>query len=182
MKKAMLTIMLAFSCILTSAQEWNVGAGLSLALERFGPLQCEIHNNFNAPPVLNVEGGYNLPGDNFGVFLGAFCNYTQNKMKGGPEVLTERELIVNIVPMVRYYFHSEADGRVKYFATLGAGARLRNYSETLEGDTISRLHTTFSWVVSPIGVYRSDEEYYYTIECGLGNSWTGFKLCFGFKL
>ena len=184
MKRTVLTLFLSFSCLLTSAQEWNLGGGLSFALERFRVTGCEIHDEgvLHTLPVLNVEAGYNIPGGDIGVFLGAYCNYAQKNLKGAPEMLKEKELIVNIVPMVRYYFRTEREGSVRYFTTLGAGARLRNYSETLEGDTISRLHKTFCFVFSPVGVYRCDEKYYYTLECGFGSSWTGFKLCFGFKL
>lgn len=184
MKRTVLTLLLAFSCLLSSAQEWNLGGGLSLALERFSETRCEIHDDgfFHTLPVLNVEAGYNIPDGDIGVFLGAYCNYAQKNLKGAPEVLKEKELIVNIVPMVRYYFRTEKERSARYFTTLGVGARLRNYSETLEGDTISRLHKSFSFVVSPVGVYRCDEKYYYSLECGFGSSWTGFKLCLGFKL
>lgn len=193
MRKVTLIILLALACTQLLAQEKNFNVGFAMGFfDRYEWGHSEIINvhksltyndipyvsNPHVLPTITAEGGYIFPGNHVGAFVGAYWSYAWNILNGGPSPLREDESIVHILPQVRlYYLYSS---NVRLYAILGAGIRLRTFSETFEGDTIRTYHAGFSYVISPFGMSFGDR---WTFSCdfGLGRAWSLFNMTAGYR-
>lgn len=193
MRKITLAILLSLACMSLRAQEKNINVGIAMGMyDRYSFGHSEIIDfhksstyndisyvsNPNVLPTISVEGGYVFPGNHVGAFLGTYWSYAFNYMYGGPSLLKESELIVHIVPQVRlYYLYT---GNARLYATFGAGARVRTFSETFEGDTITSGKAEFSYIISPFGMSFGDR---WTFGCdfGFGLPWSYFNMTVGYR-
>ena len=193
MRKITLTVLLALFCAGLCAQEKNLNIGLAIGgydRYQFGHSEIiDLHksstyndisyvSNPKVLPTVSVEGGYIFPGNRVGAFLGAYWSYAYNYLTGGPSLLKESENIVHIVPQVRlYYLYT---GNARLYATFGAGVRVRTFSETFEGDTITSGKAEFSYIISPFGMSFGDN---WTFGCdfGSGKPWSLFNMTIGYR-
>lgn len=129
-------------------------------------------------PTLSVQGGYVIPETPVGVFLGVYCSHASNDLYGGPSLMRERETILHVLPEVRFYYLD--DPGVRLYATVGAGIRYRQYSETFEGDTVGSHDFRFSYELSPFGV-SVGESWCFSVEVGWGFPWALCKLSAGYR-
>lgn len=129
-------------------------------------------------PTLFVAGGYVFPEAPVGLFLDLYANYAWNNLKGGPAVLHEKELILHLLPELRLYYVRRHG--FDLYASLAAGARMRNYSEVYQGDRIDSTGFDFSWQVSPLGASYG-EHWYFTWEMGWGRAFSAVKVNCGFR-
>lgn len=127
-------------------------------------------------PTFSIHGGYVIPNTPVGVFMGVYCSYASNNLNGGPSPLLEQETILHFLPEVRLYYVNDPDFRL--YATLGAGVRYRQYSETFEGDSVGNHDYRFSYEISPLG-FSVGGRWFFSLDFGGGFPWMGGKLSVG---
>lgn len=129
------------------------------------------------PPVF-FAGGYVSADLPLGFFLDVYANYAWNTLNGGPATMNERELILHVMPEVRFYY-DKTDKRAIY-ASVAAGVRARHYAEVLGGDKISCNDFGFSWQVSPLGM-SFGKHWYFSWDLGWGRAFSALKANCGYK-
>ena len=127
-------------------------------------------------PTLSLQGGYVIPDTSLGVFLGVYGSYASNDLYGGPSPLQEREIILHVLPELRFYYLN--DPGFKLYGTLGTGVRYRQYSETFEGDTVGKRDFRLSYEVSPVGL-SVGERWFVSLDFGWGFPWAICKFSGG---
>lgn len=193
MRRVTLTILLAVACTQLWAQEKNFNVGFTMGIYdryQYGHSEIiDIHkassyndisyvSNPHVLPTISVEGGYIFPGNHVGAFVGTYWSYAWNNLNGGPSPLREDECIVHIIPQVRLYYLYTGD--IRLYATLGAGVRVRTFSETFEGDTIRAYHAEFSYVLSPFGMSFGGR-WAFSCDFGHGTAWSMFNMTASYR-
>ncbi len=128
-------------------------------------------------PTFTLAFGYKLP-DSVGIFLDTAWSYAYNNLEGGPSLMSENEHILHVMPEIRLYYMDK--GNTRLYATMGAGARFRRFSETYEGSTLSNRDVEFSYQLSPFGM-SFGEKWYFSCDFGMGNAWSFFRIGAGYK-
>lgn len=129
-------------------------------------------------PTFLFTCGYKIPGSFVGLFLDTAWSYAFNNLEGGPSLLSENEHILHVMPELRLYYSD--NGRTRLYATLGAGARYRRFSETYEGSTLSNSDVGFTYQLSPFGM-SFGEKWYFSCDFGMGYAWSFFRIGAGYK-
>ena len=183
--RAAIVALLVWAWIPSYAQKgtWEIDAGIGyVGVERLYPLS-EINLSTKNPstilPTFSLRGGYSFSDYPIGLFFEASYSYAKSVYKGGPSPLVEEEPIVHLVPQLRIYY-LKSNPRLKMYCSLGAGVRIRQYSETLEGDTIKKTFCNFSWTVSPFGI-SVGPHWNIGAEFGVGLGWSLGRFCVGYR-
>ena len=129
-------------------------------------------------PTMWIRSGYSCPDTFVGLYLNVFGNYTYNDLTGGPSLLREQEVILHVLPEIRFYYLNES--RYRFYASLGAGVRYRQFAETFEGDTITNHDFRFSYEISPFGVSMGDN-WSFSVDLGYGTPWAIAKIGAGYR-
>ena len=197
MRKILVTLLL-FLCSLSgsfwaSAQNggWNIEAGISypfydrstgvvvLAAERSSSGKWGSYTYSPVIlPTVSVSVGRHLDKGPFSFRMGAYFNHASNKLYGAPDVLIERESILHLLPEVRLYYSEKAS--IRTYASLGAGLRIRIYSEDLGGDVVTGTHLSFSWQITPFGI-EIGKQWYFNMCLGIGHAITPVGIGVGYK-
>ena len=196
MKKLILTMALALAGCMAFAQggPWFAEIGVSYGMfDRSGlghyseivdvsstSSTGELQSSYRPTilPTFTFACGHKIPETFIGVFLDAAWSYGYNNMNGGPSLLREKENILHLMPEMRIYYMD--NGRVRLYATLGAGMRYRRFSETFEGSTCSNQDIRMTYQVSPFGV-SIGEKWYFSMDFGIGTAWYLMRLGGGYK-
>lgn len=191
MRKIVLSFFAVLVFVSAFAQErgWEYQLGVTLgAYDRAGFTRCSeiidvqssssvngVQHSANpiVLPTFSFETGYNMADVHLGFFLGVYWNYAWDEKNGGPSPLVEKEHILHIMPQLRFYYLFEP--KIRLYATMGAGLRYRQFSETFEGDKISNSGSSISYQVSPFGMAFGDR---WAVSCdlGYGTAWSIMKI------
>ena len=184
MKKIAFVALLLLLRIPTYAQGgvWEIDAGVSyFGMDREFAVS-EINSSTKNPstilPTFSLRGGYYFPESFVGLFLDISFSYARSVYQGGPSPLVEEEPIFHVTPQLRLYYKNSP--KLRMYASLGGGLRVRQFSETFEGDTIRKTFFDFSWMASPFGISLG-QHWNASLELGVGWAWSIGRFCVGYR-
>lgn len=184
MKKIVLAALLFLLRIPTFAQGgvWEMDAGVGYIGVDRGYTVSEINLSTKNPstilPTFSLRGGYSFPESFVGLFLDISFSYARSVYQGGPSPLIEEEPIFHVVPQLRLYYKNTP--KLRMYASLGGGLRIRQFSETFEGDTIRKTFYDFSLMASPFGISLG-QHWNVSLEIGAGLAWSIGRFCVGYR-
>ena len=129
-------------------------------------------------PTFSVSAGCHLKNLPLSIHTGLYVNYASQTLSKGPGPLTEKETIFHLIPEIRYYYLERND--VKLYCSLGIGARVNVFSETLNGDTVTGPSLFLAWQLVPFTVSYG-KRFNFSLGIGLGSAWCPACFSVGYR-
>lgn len=126
-------------------------------------------------PSFDLTFVYNFKNTRLGLGFDNSCNYAFRKQNGEQK---DKELIVHILPYIRYYYVRVHD--LSIYSAAGYGARFRNYEKVKGGTEEPRWYFSGSWQVIPFGM-QVGKRWFFAFDAALGEAWAPMRLSVGYR-
>lgn len=93
-------------------------------------------------------------------------------------MLQERELIVHILPQIRFYYLKKDD--VRLYGAVGIGGRYRKFTEDYENDPISNRDLKLTFQIIPFGMDVGNQ-WFFNMDIGDGLAWSYARIGMGYR-